>query len=146
MNRTTLASTLALLMLPLALTVGCAPPTNQTLDLGSEALTDADAMTASELPPPTYTAAAPAIELPPPSLPPAPAAPAQTVRPAPTPPPPSTTPQPRIHVVQRGDTVWSLSGRYYGRASHANVRRIVGANPGLDPDHIRIGQEIVIPE
>ncbi|MFW6146648.1 MAG: LysM peptidoglycan-binding domain-containing protein, partial [Planctomycetota bacterium] len=66
--------------------------------------------------------------------------------PAPAPPPAASDAEPRIHVVRRGDTLWSLSRRYYGRASHENVRRIVRANPDLEADHIRIGQEIVIPE
>ncbi|NLF30396.1 MAG: LysM peptidoglycan-binding domain-containing protein [Planctomycetes bacterium] len=138
MNRTTLARAygFALLMLPLALTAGCGPKPNETLDL------EPAAMMESELPPPAYQA--PAFELPPPTLPAGPGAAASAVRPAPTPPPAGS--QRQVHVAQRGDTLWSLSGRYYGRSSHENVRRILQANPNLDPTRIRIGQEIVIPE
>ncbi len=139
MKRMTLTS----LMLPLALVVGCAQPVNETLELPEEQMTAAETTTADDSPRFTYETA---DELPPPTLPPAPKAPAQAVAPAAAPPPPSETPAQRTYVVQDGDTLWQISRRYYGRASHENVRRILQANPELEPTRMRIGQEIVIPE
>ena len=52
----------------------------------------------------------------------------------------------RIHVVRKGQTLWQISGMYYGKSSQANVRKIADANPGLVPDRIKVGQKLVIPQ
>jgi nucleoid-associated protein YgaU len=87
-----------------------------------------------------------------PTAPAAPAAPATPVDlPPPLPPAAPIAPAPpvvrmRTHTVAPGETLWRISGMYYGRSSRANVRKIAEANPGLDPDVIKIGQQIVIPD
>jgi nucleoid-associated protein YgaU len=60
--------------------------------------------------------------------------------------PPAPAPGETVHVVQRGDTLWKIMRQYYGEATNERKNRIVAANPGLDPDVIYPGQEIVIPE
>jgi len=101
----------------------------------------------SALPPPP----APMVD----TRPTAPAAPAAPVTPvySPPPPPPAApiAPAPpvvqmRTHTVAPGETLWQISRIYYGRSSRENVRKIVEANPGLDPDVIKIGQQIAIPD
>ena len=44
------------------------------------------------------------------------------------------------HVIRRGDTLWALSRRYGG-----SIDAIRTANPGLDPDALRVGSEITVP-
>jgi len=70
--------------------------------------------------------------------------------PAPAPPiasePVEPEPGERIHVVRKGQTLWQISGMYYGKSSQANVRKIADANPGLVPDRIKVGQKLVIPQ
>jgi 5'-nucleotidase len=59
---------------------------------------------------------------------------------------PETSPSPRSHVVATGDTLIGLAGRYYGDESRwpeildANLDRIE------DPDNLRIGTELRIPD
>ena len=65
----------------------------------------------------------------------APVAPAYTPAPA---------PRSRTHTVQKGDNYWDLSKKYYGKG--ARFLDIQNANPGLDPNRLQIGTEIVIPE
>lgn len=50
---------------------------------------------------------------------------------------------PGTHVVKPGDTMGHLSQRYYGSARHWN--RIADANPGVDAEWLRVGQELKIP-
>ena len=53
---------------------------------------------------------------------------------------------PRTHVVRRGDDLWSLAERYYGRGR--DWRRIATANPDLltgGPDRLEIGWRLAIP-
>lgn len=86
------------------------------------------------------------------SLPPVAANPAQVVatnfRPVPS--PVTTTvqrPKPaaaRSHVVVNGDTLSGISLRYYGNEYSWNI--IASANPGVDPDRLRIGHRLTIPE
>lgn len=66
--------------------------------------------------------------------------------PPPPPPPPVTSAGPREHVVKAGETLWKIAGIYYDKSSQANVQKIVNANPGLNPDKIKIGQVILIPD
>jgi LysM repeat protein len=49
----------------------------------------------------------------------------------------------RTYVVQAGDTLADISAVFYGSTS--DWRRIVAANPGLDPGHLVPGTTLVIP-
>lgn len=52
----------------------------------------------------------------------------------------------RTHIMAKGDTVFSLGGKYYGQKSNANVKKIMDANPQYkDPTKIPVGAKIVIP-
>ncbi|MDH7576562.1 MAG: DUF3794 domain-containing protein [Bacillota bacterium] len=44
------------------------------------------------------------------------------------------------HTVQPGDTLWKLSQKY-----HVSVNAIMRANPGIDPDNLRVGTVLIIP-
>jgi spore germination protein YaaH len=44
------------------------------------------------------------------------------------------------YVVQSGDTLWRLAQRFY-----TTVEAIVYVNPGIDPDHLSIGQPLCMP-
>jgi len=55
----------------------------------------------------------------------------------------SEKPGPRKHVIVKGDTLYSLAKRYLGHGRR--WKEIQAANPGLDPNKLRVGQEIVIP-
>lgn len=47
------------------------------------------------------------------------------------------------HTVAKGETLGDISATHYGTTKH--WRKIVEANPGLDPARLKIGQEIQIP-
>ncbi len=49
----------------------------------------------------------------------------------------------RTHIVNRGDTLWSIARRNYG--SGRMWHQIADANPGVDPHRLRIGQRLVVP-
>ena len=53
--------------------------------------------------------------------------------------------QPRIHIVQKGDTLSSISAKYYGSAKQ--WRKIVAANKSNlpDPNHLVPGSKLIIP-
>ena len=71
----------------------------------------------------------------------APAAPA-----APKPPPapePAATPGGKTYTIKPGDTLWKISKEVYGDAT--KYPRIIEANPGLNPDNMKVGTKIVIP-
>ena len=57
-----------------------------------------------------------------------------------------TSPGERVHVVVKGDRLWSIARKYYGTANRQLVQKIVDANPGIDPDRIFPGQKIIVPE
>jgi nucleoid-associated protein YgaU len=65
----------------------------------------------------------------------------------PTPPPARTheapAPEPTTYTIRRGDTLWSLAQRRLG--SGRRWTEIATANPGLQPQALRIGQVIRIP-
>ncbi|MDL2224749.1 peptidoglycan-binding protein [Eubacteriales bacterium OttesenSCG-928-M02] len=46
----------------------------------------------------------------------------------------------RIHTIQEGDTLWQISQRY-----GATVHAILAANPGVDPQSLRVAQRITVP-
>jgi nucleoid-associated protein YgaU len=47
------------------------------------------------------------------------------------------------YVVQKGDTLYAISRKVYG--SNARVKDIIAANPGIDPNAIKVGQKLVLP-
>ncbi|MCE9590402.1 MAG: LysM peptidoglycan-binding domain-containing protein [Planctomycetes bacterium] len=85
---------------------------------------------------------------PPPPL--EPAAPVAAPAPAPAPVPvPAETYAPapaagaRSYTVKKGDTLYGIARREYGDAR--KVKDIIAANPGLDPNKIKVGQKINLP-
>ena len=56
--------------------------------------------------------------------------------------PQETEPQ-NVHVVVQGDRLYGISVAHYGSARF--VGAIVAANPGIDPDTLRVGDRIVLP-
>ncbi|MGA2440409.1 MAG: LysM peptidoglycan-binding domain-containing protein [Tepidisphaeraceae bacterium] len=68
-------------------------------------------------------------------------APTPAVSPS-TPPPPAFTP--RTHRVASGESPYSISQLVYGSGKY--YKKILAANPGIDPRHLKIGQILVIPE
>jgi len=86
----------------------------------------------------------------PPPVAPAPApTPAPIVQPQPTPAPApapvveNTAPGKRTHVVQPGESLWTISKAYYGSGDHHG--KIAEANK-LKNDRIRVGQLLIIPQ
>ena len=71
------------------------------------------------------------------SLNPMPALPAQTVEPV------AAAPAATIHTVASGELLGDIALKHY-KSSKA-WRKIVEANPGLDPHHIKVGQKLTIP-
>lgn len=74
------------------------------------------------------------------------AAPAAPVVAAQAPAEATPAPQPeeaQRYQVQAGDTLARISAVFYGSPKH--WRQIVDANPGLVPEALRVGQEIIIP-
>lgn len=51
---------------------------------------------------------------------------------------------PRTHRVASGESPYSISQAVYGSGKY--YRKILAANPGIDPRHLKIGQILVIPE
>jgi nucleoid-associated protein YgaU len=49
-----------------------------------------------------------------------------------------------VHVVAQGETLGEISKQYYGTSSH--WRDIVKANPGVDPEALRPGTRLTMPE
>src|SRR5699024_6528987 len=45
----------------------------------------------------------------------------------------------KVHVVKKGDTLWSIAQQY-----GTTVSKLKELNPGIDPDRLQIGQEIVV--
>ncbi len=56
---------------------------------------------------------------------------------------PSSGNWPRSYVIQPGDTLETISRQVYG--TNRYWHRILEANPGLDPKHLKIGRRIAIP-
>ena len=58
----------------------------------------------------------------------------------------NSEPTQRIHIVQKGDTLSSISAKYYGSAKQ--WRKIVAANKSNlpDPNHLVPGDKLIIPE
>lgn len=49
----------------------------------------------------------------------------------------------RTHTVAKGETLYAISVKYYGTGS--KWPKIVDANPGLKPERMPVGKQIVIP-
>ncbi len=71
------------------------------------------------------------------------AAPAPTAAPAPLAVVAKPAGAPSSYVVEPGDTLMQISAAAYGSAKH--WRRILEANPGLDPGAMPVGKAIVLP-
>lgn len=63
----------------------------------------------------------------------------EPVQPVAPPPPPAL----KVHVVARGDTIWSIALRYYGDGQR--WRDIAAANGNVDPKKLAIGQRLILP-
>ncbi len=50
----------------------------------------------------------------------------------------------RVYTVAKGDSLWRIAEKLYGQGT--DFVKIVSANNITDPDHIRPGQQLVIPE
>ena len=103
-------------------------------------------ITAEGTPPAAPRPSKPAPNLPPPPV--APTPPAPVVEPQPPPAPSTPAPQApklkRTHIVQPGESLSSISRRYYGTPERYG--KIVAANNLRSRDVIRVGQVLVIPE
>lgn len=49
----------------------------------------------------------------------------------------------RLYVIEAGDNPWKIAVKVFGDGKHAQA--IVDANPGLDPQRMKIGQELKLP-
>jgi LysM repeat protein len=66
---------------------------------------------------------------------------APTLTPTATPtPPPLPTPTPFIHIISEGDTMIGIAG-YYG----VSLDALTVANPGVNPNYLSVGAELIIP-
>ncbi len=55
--------------------------------------------------------------------------------------PAAAAPEGNVHVIESGDTLSRIAGRY-----GVPLSRLMEANPGVNPNRLQIGQRIVIPE
>lgn len=46
--------------------------------------------------------------------------------------------------VQKGDSLWKIAGRAYGKATVANVKELQQLNPGLSEKNLKIGSEVKV--
>ncbi|MCU0723151.1 MAG: LysM peptidoglycan-binding domain-containing protein [Planctomycetes bacterium] len=127
-----------------------APPGGEGAGLDSILGSGAKALAPSETAPRelegTVEASAPAVPPGHPAAPPsAPARPGAAAAPAAAPAagPAPEAGRPTVHVVAAGETLNLIADRYLG--SSGAWPRIVEANPGMDPDRLRVGQKLNIP-
>jgi nucleoid-associated protein YgaU len=117
---------------------GCAKQNKVTVDSAFTPPATAPAMGmtgASELPPP------------PPAAMPAYAVPAQPAPAYAAPEAAAPAAGQRTHVVKQGESLWKISGTYYGKPSQAGIAKILKANPAVsNANAIKAGQKLVIPE
>lgn len=73
---------------------------------------------------------------------PTPTVPPQTAPPAfePTPVP---VEMPSLHIVRKGDTLWSIAEQHYGNGNR--YRDILAANPDIVPEKLAVGETLVLP-
>jgi len=63
--------------------------------------------------------------------------------PAPEPEPIVVAPAGRTYTIAKGDTLWSIAKRQYGDGQR--WKDIAEANPGINPNKLRVGQQITLP-
>lgn len=51
----------------------------------------------------------------------------------------------RIHIVQPGDTLWTLAERYYGHGKHLHKIHVANRNRLRDPNNLPVGMKLIIP-
>ena len=51
----------------------------------------------------------------------------------------------RIHIVQRGDTLWNLAELYYGHGKHLHKIHVANRNRLKDPRELPVGMKLIIP-
>lgn len=51
----------------------------------------------------------------------------------------------RVHIVERGDTLYSLAMRYYGSGQQYNRILIANRNRLKDPRNLPVGMKLIIP-
>jgi nucleoid-associated protein YgaU len=56
----------------------------------------------------------------------------------------SATPSQKTYKVESGDSPVSISTKVYGNGKYAS--KILDANPGINPKHLKIGQELKLPD
>jgi len=49
----------------------------------------------------------------------------------------------KSYTIRKGDTLFSIAKSQYG--SGRDWQKLVSANPGIDPQKLRVGQQIIIP-
>ncbi|MBN2559704.1 MAG: LysM peptidoglycan-binding domain-containing protein [Phycisphaerae bacterium] len=57
---------------------------------------------------------------------------------------PSTLPG-RVHCVQRGETLYSITRQYYGDEKHWRKVLVANRNRLRDPNNLRVGMKLIIP-
>lgn len=64
---------------------------------------------------------------------------------------PPVTPEPKANEtrartvkVQKGDSLWKIAERAYGKASNAKIKELQQLNPGLNEKNLKIGSEIKV--
>jgi nucleoid-associated protein YgaU len=72
--------------------------------------------------------------------------PGQAIQPLPE---PEASPQPepvaqRTYTIKKGDNFWKIAEAEYG--DPVRMQDILKANPGVDPNRLQIGDEIILPE
>jgi LysM repeat protein len=56
----------------------------------------------------------------------------------------SASPKYRTIKVQKGDTLWRLAARSYGKGTNANVAKLREMNPGLSDKNLKVGSQLRI--
>lgn len=51
----------------------------------------------------------------------------------------------RVHIVERGDTLYSLATRYYGNGQQYNRILVANRNRLKDPRNLPVGMKLIIP-
>jgi len=64
-------------------------------------------------------------------------------QPAPEPEPIVVAPADSTYTIAKGDTLWSIAKREYGNGQR--WKDIAAANPGINPNKLRVGQQITLP-
>jgi nucleoid-associated protein YgaU len=57
----------------------------------------------------------------------------------------ATPSEPRVHVVASGDNLTKIAKKYFASTGQRYVDAIAKANPGVDPNRLRVNQKLTIP-